>query len=84
MVLTRSPIIPEMSPFTIDSPAREAIIVSPNTASRKNSWGPNLREKSASGGATSIKTTVLKKPPQKEATTAPPRAFPASPFLVIS
>ena len=50
----------------------------------KNSGGPKLNAKRASGGATTISARVAKIPPMKEPIAAMPRAVPPRPCLAIA
>src|SRR5690606_40537516 len=71
-------------PLEMALPDVAAMTVSDATASEKYSAGPNHREAAARRGAAKKSTSMLPRPPMKDATTAVPSATPPSPFLAIA
>ena len=75
---------PVSIPFARFLVETEAIIVSPTIARHAFSAGPKARVILAIKGENKTKIIKLAIPPINEATTAPPRAWPARPFFVIA
>ncbi len=77
------PIAPLRSPLTRLPADRLAMMVRPNTASQKNSGGPKLNAKRASGGASSTNDAIPTMPPTADARQARVSASSPSPRLAM-
>ena len=80
---SNNPIIPEINALKTDPSDKLEMTANPNTATEKYSGALNFRANSASGGATSMSTTVPKRPATTDAMQAMEIALPAIPFLAI-
>ncbi len=78
-----SPRKPTIRPLTSESPESIAISVMPNSASRKNSAGPNVSTIGRSSGISESRNSPPITPPSPDAPNDAPSALPASPCLVI-
>ena len=83
-IAINSPTIADIRALTKDLPASPVTSESPTTIRQKNSGGPNLSAKRASGRATTTKPMVATVPPTKEPIAATASAEPARPLLAIS
>lgn len=78
-----SPTNNEARPLTVSSVTTVDVAANANTASAKNSAGPNCVEKSASTGARNTTPTEATMPPMKAPIAAVARAFAALPSSAI-
>src|SRR5574344_1945867 len=77
IVESSSPNAPESRPLSIEFVLTPAMIVRPNMESQKYSGLPNAMASFARVGEKKYREIQLRRPPQKEAITAVPSAFPA-------
>ncbi len=78
------PNAPMRRPFRMSFPETDAIMTSPTSASVVFSAGPKASVAFAINGLKNTRRISEPRPPIMEAMTAPPRACPARPFLVMS
>jgi hypothetical protein len=83
-IATRRPSTAIITPIASDWPARPVIKASPTSISAKNSGGPKVSARRASGGATRISASVAAMPPMNEPIAAMPSAVPPRPCFAIA